>query len=208
VPAGQGVLANDSDPDGDPLSAVLGAGPAHGTLSLAADGSFTYSPFYNFVGTDTFSYGASDGVLTGPLTAVTVDVTNDPPVAHPDSYSLAHNTALEGASVLANDSDADGDPLSAAVTQWAQYGNLLVRPDGTFLYLPPLHFVGTDTFQYAAWDGFVWSAPTTVTLAVTDNAPVARDDSYAVPHDHLFTTGASGTMGTFYGRASHPAVCA
>ncbi len=56
-----GVLGDDSDPDHDPLSAVLVSGPSHGTLTLNADGSFTYSPKDNFNGTDSFTYRASDG---------------------------------------------------------------------------------------------------------------------------------------------------
>ena len=64
-----GVLGNDSDPDGDALSAVLVSGPGHGSLTLNADGSFTYSPEDNFNGSDTFTYRASDGSLaSGPAT--------------------------------------------------------------------------------------------------------------------------------------------
>ena len=61
VAAASGVLANDSDPDGDTLSAVLVTGPAHGTLILNAAGSFTYTPAANFNGADTFTYKANDG---------------------------------------------------------------------------------------------------------------------------------------------------
>ena len=61
--AAPGVLANDTDPDGDPLTAVLVTGPSHGTLTLNANGSFTYTPAANFTGTDSFTYRASDGTL-------------------------------------------------------------------------------------------------------------------------------------------------
>ena len=46
--AAPGVLANDTDPDGDPLTAVLVTGPSHGTLTLNANGSFTYTPAANY----------------------------------------------------------------------------------------------------------------------------------------------------------------
>ena len=62
--AAPGVLANDSDPNHDPLTAVYLAGPAHGTLSLNYDGSFTYTPAGNYVGTDSFTYEDSDGLTT------------------------------------------------------------------------------------------------------------------------------------------------
>jgi hypothetical protein len=65
VPA-SGVLANDVSANGKALTAVLASGPAHGNLILNADGSFTYKPVANFVGTDSFTYQAkgSDGTLS------------------------------------------------------------------------------------------------------------------------------------------------
>ena len=60
VAAAQGVLANDTV-DGDTLSAVIVTLPAHGTLTLSADGSFTYMPAANFFGNDSFTYKANDG---------------------------------------------------------------------------------------------------------------------------------------------------
>ncbi len=64
IPAA-GVLANDSDVDGDPLSTVLVShGPAHGTLTLNTNGAFTYTPGPNFNGPVTFTYRATDGALT------------------------------------------------------------------------------------------------------------------------------------------------
>jgi len=55
-----GVLGNDSDVDGNSLSAVPVSGPSHGTLTLNGDGSFSYSPAANFNGTDSFTYKAND----------------------------------------------------------------------------------------------------------------------------------------------------
>ncbi len=69
-----GVLQNDSDPDGDPLAAQLGSLPAHGTLNLAADGSFTYTPARGYVGTDTFTYRAWDGTVQSNTASVALTV--------------------------------------------------------------------------------------------------------------------------------------
>ncbi|NEU06734.1 tandem-95 repeat protein, partial [Flavihumibacter sp. R14] len=58
-----GILANDSDIDNDPLTAIKVTDPANGTVILNADGSFTYTPNANFNGTDSFTYKVSDGTL-------------------------------------------------------------------------------------------------------------------------------------------------
>lgn len=70
-----GVLANDSDPDGDPLTAVLVAAPESGALSLSADGGFVYTPAKGFVGSDSFTYEASDGYAESDVATVTITVT-------------------------------------------------------------------------------------------------------------------------------------
>ncbi len=70
----QGVLANDTDPDGQPLTALRVAGPAYGVLFLSPDGSFTYAPVLGFTGTDSVTYRASDGLLTSAVTTVSITV--------------------------------------------------------------------------------------------------------------------------------------
>lgn len=67
-----GVLSNDSDPEGDSLAAELFAGPAHGQLSLNADGSFLYTSDPGYTGIDSFLYRASDGASAGGIAAVTL----------------------------------------------------------------------------------------------------------------------------------------
>ncbi len=74
VDAASGVLANDSDPDGDPLTASLVAGPANGLVGLSADGSFDYVPDIGFVGVDSFTYEASDGTAVSAQATVQIFV--------------------------------------------------------------------------------------------------------------------------------------
>lgn len=69
-----GVLANDSDPDGDPIAAALVAGPAHGSLTLNSNGSFSYTPAAGYTGPDSFSYTATDGALASAPVTVTINV--------------------------------------------------------------------------------------------------------------------------------------
>ena len=68
------MLGNDGDPDGDPLTAALDVGPSHGTLTLAPDGSFTYTPAPGFSGVDSFSYRAGDGTTASNASTVTIVV--------------------------------------------------------------------------------------------------------------------------------------
>ncbi|MFD7560477.1 FG-GAP-like repeat-containing protein [Streptomyces sp. NPDC059835] len=69
-----GVLGNDTDPDGNTLTASLVTGPAHGTLTLNADGSFSYQPDSAYVGNDSFTYKASDGTVDTNVATVTINV--------------------------------------------------------------------------------------------------------------------------------------
>ncbi len=75
VVAAPGLLANDTDADGDPLTAVKVTDPAHGTLSLNSNGSFTYTPTNGFSGSDSFTYKANDGTLDSNIATVSLQVT-------------------------------------------------------------------------------------------------------------------------------------
>src|SRR6185437_3540149 len=192
VPA-PGVLGNDSDADGDPLSvpAASVTAPAHGTAAVNADGSFTYTPAADYNGTDSITYHASDG--TAPSTAATVTITvtpvNDPPAARDDNYRTEEDTPLSTtaskmAGVLANDSDADGDPLTAVLVTGPAHGTLSLNSNGSFTYTPAAGFSGTDSFTYRATDGVLGSNAATVTITVVrPGTPVAVDDSYRTGQD-------------------------
>ena len=70
-----GVLGNDTDVDGNPLTAIAGdAARRNGTLGLNADGSFTYTPAPNYNGTDSFTYQANDGTADSNVATVTITV--------------------------------------------------------------------------------------------------------------------------------------
>src|SRR5439155_1722131 len=84
--AAPGVLANDTDVDSPSLTAVLVTSVASGSLSLNANGSFSYVPNHDFCGSDSFSYKASDGTASSDpvVVSLTVNCVNDTPVANPD----------------------------------------------------------------------------------------------------------------------------
>src|SRR5438045_2430544 len=134
--AAPGVLANDSDVDGDPLSTILVTGPSHGTLTLNGDGSFSYMPALNFNGVDTFTYKATDGQAQSGIATATITVTpvNDAPVAaNDDNYTTPEDTQLtvSAPGVLANDSDVDGDPLSTMLVAGPSHGTLTLKGDSS-----------------------------------------------------------------------------
>jgi VCBS repeat-containing protein len=183
-----GVLGNDTDPDGDSLSAALVSGPAHGSLDLNANGGFTYTPDADFNGTDTFTYQASDGTAQSNPATVTITVipVNDPPAATDDASTTAEDTPLTVAApgVLANDSDPDNNPLSAVLVSGPSHGTLTLNPDGSFTYTPATNHTGSDSFTYQASDGNLASELATVILTVT-----------AVNDPPTVTVAAGGTCG-------------
>lgn len=192
-----GVLANDNDIDGDELSAEAVVLPAHGTLDLLLDGSFTYIPVLDYNGSDSFTYIPFDGVDYGVAVTVslTIGAVNDAPVAVEDSYDITEDTAINLV-VLFNDSDVEGDALTPVIINGPAHGTASVVEDGSILYTPALDYNGADSFTYAASDGASQSNTVTVSLNVTpvNDAPVSVADSYATDEDTQLDVAAAGVL--------------
>ena len=178
--AAPGVLGNDTDANGDALTAHLVTDAANGHIALAGDGSFTYTPNVGFSGTDTFTYKASDGSDDSNVATVTITVkkVNRPPVARDDVYRTNKNRAffISRPGVLANDADPEGSALSAALARRPAHGFVFLFPNGALAYLPKPGFVGTDTFTYTASDGVNASNTATVTITVARKKQHDRDE--------------------------------
>jgi FtsP/CotA-like multicopper oxidase with cupredoxin domain len=180
VVAALGVLDND----GPGTTASRLSGPIHGSLSLAADGSFIYMPAPDYHGADSFTYQAvSGGVSSLPATVtLTINPVNDAPVAANNAYSVVASNTLNVAApgVLGNDSDVDGDPLTS-VNPSALAG-LALNANGGFSYSAPAT-AGDYSFTYQASDGTLTSDPATVVITVTaaaNAAPLAVKDTFNV----------------------------
>ena len=145
---------------------------------INGDGTITYTPDKDFNGTDSFTYTISDGnggTATATVT-VTVAPVNDAPVAINDSASTGPGTPLV-IPVLANDTDADGDPLIVTFHRPAgQRNRRTINPDGTVTYTPAAGFTGIDTFTYTVSDGngSTTTATVTVTVGVTNGPRSSR----------------------------------
>gem|GEM_PF-6990008 len=197
-----GVLDNDSDADGDSLTAILDSTTSNGNLTLSSDGSFTYLPNLGFIGTDTFTYHANDGSADSNIATVSIQVlgvgTNTPPIASGDTYTTNENVTLTipANGVLSNDSDADGDSLTAILDSTTSNGTLTLNNNGSFSYVPTSGFFGTDSFRYYANDGSADSNRVTVTITINEvnNPPVAVADSYATDEDIPLTIPANGVL--------------
>jgi hypothetical protein len=148
------VLGNDSDADGDPLTALKASDPLHGSVALNAYGSFDYTPDAGFAGTDSFTYQANDGALKSAPVTVSIFVQEVAPFGTADSYTLLHDRVLHvaGPGVLGNDGDSDGDALTAVKASIRCTAALF--PCRRVVRLAPVAgFIGSDSFSYRADDG-------------------------------------------------------
>jgi MYXO-CTERM domain-containing protein len=203
VPAAQSVLLNDTDVDSPRTSLRARATFAtmYGTFTWRPDGSFEYVPAPDTNGSDRALYVATDGALdsTPATIRITVRPVNDAPLAVDDHFDGTEDRPLEPrASLLANDSDVDADALGATLGTPPAHGQVTVRPDGTFSYVPEPNYYGPDRFTYTITDGSTTAvAAVTLQLASVNDAPVARDDVYETEAGRALTvsTATAGVLG-------------
>lgn len=222
VVSGQGpvtidVLANDYDPDGDALTIVsLNLNFVRfGTIEQVGN-QLTYTPREDVSWADEgFFYTISDGNGNTSRTAVgiqirpasTVGSINNLPVAVNDLYTTAYEKVLDipAAGLLSNDSDSDGDVLSASLTSSPSNGLVTVNADGSFSYTPNTGFSGVDSFTYTVDDGNDGSATATVEITIEAQTEAAIFTNMAtssstrfgkVSGSYLDTHGADGASQT------------
>jgi len=183
-----GVLGNDRGTD---LTIRSNTQPAHGALTLAADGTYTYVPATGFSGTDTFTYQATDSAGTVVSGTVTLAVV---PTAADDRAATGANTPV-AVGVLRNDTGSD---LTATVVTAPAHGTVVRNDDGTLAYTPARDWSGTDAFTYTVTDGSGRrSEPATVTVAVSPRArPDTTSTTAGTPVTVAATTLTSNDSGT------------
>jgi len=187
------VLTNDLGSD---LRAILITRPAHGTLALNPDGSFSYQPTTGYVGPDSFLYYACNvgtALVCGDPATVSLSVVGSTaPITVADAYTTPAGVALTG-NVLTNDLGSD---LRAILITRPAHGTLALNPDGSFNYQPAAGYVGSDSFLYYACNvgaALICGDPATVsiTVAPAPNTRVAATPSGAAPAPAAFATPAT-----------------
>lgn len=183
---GDELLANDDDPDGNPitLTAVDTASTEGGTITDLGGGNYQYVPPEDFNGMDTFEYDISDGnggSATGTVN-VAVGEVNDPPEA--DDQPAVTTDEDVAVDITLTGTDPDGDALTFSVVDEPTNGSLTgTAPDLT--YTPDENYNGGDSFTFTANDGEFDSNTATVTITINpaQDPPDAVDDAFDVDED-------------------------
>ena len=204
VDAASGVLANDTDVEGDAKTAEVVTNPSHGTLTLNANGSFTYTPTANYFGPDSFTYRAKDA--NGQSQPITVTITvvgvNDAPTAGNDTKSVSNDGSTHEVDVLVNDADGPSETQTVtitAVTQGSSGGTVTIGSNGSKIqYKPAASFTGTETFSYTITDqgGLTKTATVTMTVtAATSTGVISGIVFFDADNDGVRDTGEVGVPG-------------
>ena len=164
--------ATDGDVPAQTLTYSLVGAPSGAGIN-GSSGAFSWTPSEaQGPGVYTFTVRVTDNGAP-PLSdeeqiVVTVTEVNQAPVAVNDVYNLDEDTVLTvtAPGVLGNDSDLDGNPLTAVLASGPAHGELALNSDGSFVYTPTLHYNGSDSFTYRASDGMADSNVATVTLGI------------------------------------------
>ncbi len=179
-------LTGAVDIDGDTLAAQVVAGPQHGSLTVNADGSFSYTAEANYFGTDSFTYRVSDGQLDSEVATVSFSIAavNDAPVASDVTLASLEDQAVT-INLVAADADSTLATLQFVIQTQPIHGSLEHNPDGSYKYTPVANYFGSDSFTYTVTDGDLVSNMATVRINVSEvnDAPVAKDLAATLAED-------------------------
>jgi VCBS repeat-containing protein len=186
-----------SDPDEDPLTFILVSTGNKGkaTLTSPSSGAFTYTPNDDAHGTDIITFKVNDGSLDSNTAKVTftINPVNDPPQAVDDVMTTNEDEGVT-ISVLANDTDIDGDSLELTTVTQPSHGTVS-QGEAEVSYVPDADFHGTDSFTYTVSDNQGGKATGTVHIVVNpvNDIPVAIDGSLTTMEDTETSTTLSAT---------------
>jgi len=186
------VLTNDSDIDGqiDITSLEIIMLPSHGNVQIESDGTLLYTPKLHFFGSDTFTYAVKDlqgAVSKDTLVTVSVQASNDAPIAH-DDIAILQGSSFD-INVTGNDTDIDSELNTASLSIVIQPINGSVALNGNMLrYSPTGNFNNNDSFSYTIEDaeGKLSNIATVdITALAVNDLPVANNDAVSILEDHI-----------------------
>jgi VCBS repeat-containing protein len=188
-----GVLSNDTDPDqGTTLSTARSASivtnPAHGTLTLNSDGSFTYQPDQEYSGSDSFTYKANDGTTdsnTATVSLTIVNINDTPSITAIADHEIAFNTTSDNLTFTIDDIDTNANSLTVSATSnnptLLPLSGISLNGSGsnrTISLTPALYQIGETNITISVSDGqsmattsfnltvyLINSAPTDITIS-------------------------------------------
>lgn len=165
-----GTLAATPGYTGQMLSYAVVTQPAHGKVTLtASSGAYTYTPDSGFVGNDSFTFMAGDGIVTSATATVSVTVQDVVPTANNGSASTTAGQAVSG--TLAATPGYPGQTLAFnVVTQPAHGGLTYDTTTGAYTYTPASGYSGSDSFTFTAGDGTLTSPAATESITVKPSA--------------------------------------
>jgi arylsulfotransferase ASST/Big-like domain-containing protein/hemolysin type calcium-binding protein len=171
------VLINDHDVDAGPISIGSISDPSHGAAAIEGMDAILYTPNPDYCGADSFNYTLSGG--SSATVSLEIACIDDAPSAVADSANLTEDDPSTAVTVLANDTDIDGDPLTVADKTEPAHGTVSIGAGGSGVaYAPVADYCGPDSFTYALNGGS--TAMVSVSVACVDDAPMAVGDSVAI----------------------------
>ena len=190
------ILANDKAGNIggtlNPASVAISVQPSHGTVTVNSNGSITYTPTSNFVGTDSVTYSVCDNTTPTPICQTAVayftvkPVTAAPTTTAADDFTTVvantNGTATATGSVLTNDKNSTGAALTASIISGpsSAQGSFTMNANGTYTFTPTVGFSGPVDITYTACTGATPPVCSTATLHIlVEPAPIIAPDANA-----------------------------
>lgn len=189
------VITNDVDPDGNPLIVSILNLPKHGTAILNANKSISYKPSANFNGADTLIYQICDNATpqlcdTAKL-IIKITAVNDAPLANTDHLQIAEDAATTVVTIISNDVDVDGNPLTVSMIKTPAHGTAILNTNKTLSYKPKANYNGMDTIIYQICDNgtpqLCDTAKVIIKITSVNDAPIAKTDHLLLTEDAAST---------------------
>lgn len=192
------VLANDNDPDNNPLTVMKKSDPSYGTIVLNSDGTISYTHDNSVNIEDSFTYCINDGKEDSNIATVYIDI-KIPPVAIDDTLNVERGFSITK-DLRGNDSDINSKALSVIIKAFPAHGQVKINNDGTITYTHNGLTSDRDLFTYSVTNGDCESNVARVTVNVSETAPVAVDDNAFVKSGNSVTINVKDNDSDTYNR--------